>query len=442
MKTVERHKKTDFGDVWYVNAADGTYRFAVYKYDDDDDTIYLSNVFVKEDSRRQGYGNEILASAEDYANRLGASVICLKVLSGSDVHRWYKRHGYEDLEKDEEERGYMWMKKELKKIDESHWSEMNRRSQGISVRKEDSVDLLNADDFVSYIRKNYKIDNTPFDIGIASEEIVIPLFVSGKGRISMWGLYFEYKEDVVCVSRSISKHIPKLLNKLDTNFDLWVDEPEYENFIIINPKDTNRKITNSYVIEVLNFIIDNLDDTVTPCIFRKTNESHWSEMNRRSQGTAVRKEDDLDTYYKNLISGHIIDSFSENLVYIETTINNIYSFKRFAKDLLTHYIENDEVSAEAIDLYIDNHWNEFSKTINEKVQEEKDYVKSTGFQKYMFSSIKTSFDDWWKKLDENDQEDLVYYFNQTAEEMDYDTYKDADEIYSCASMREKLYGWK
>ena len=39
MKTVERHKKTDFGDVWYVNAADGTYRFAVYKYDDDDDTI-------------------------------------------------------------------------------------------------------------------------------------------------------------------------------------------------------------------------------------------------------------------------------------------------------------------------------------------------------------------------------------------------------------------
>ena len=151
MKTVERHKKTDFGDVWYVNAVDGTYRFAVYKYDDDQETIYLSNVFVKEESRRQGYGNEILASAEDYARRLNASVICLKVLSGSDVHRWYKRHGYEDLEKDEEERGYMWMKKDLKKVNESVWADIHKRSDGRAIRKEDDIPFGMGDVLLTYI---------------------------------------------------------------------------------------------------------------------------------------------------------------------------------------------------------------------------------------------------------------------------------------------------
>ena len=156
MKTVERHKKTDFGDVWYVNAADGTYRFAVYKYDDDDETIYLSNVFVKEDSRRQGYGNEILTSAENYAKRLNASVICLKVLSGSDVHRLYKRHGYEDLEKDEEERGYMWMKKELNRMNETYWSNMNKRAKGLSVRKEENVNGLNYEEFYNCLVDKYK----------------------------------------------------------------------------------------------------------------------------------------------------------------------------------------------------------------------------------------------------------------------------------------------
>ena len=67
MKTVERHKKTDFGDVWYVNAIDGTYRFAVYKYDDDNDTIYLSNVLLYANSAKQIYNiiNKLSSNLND-----------------------------------------------------------------------------------------------------------------------------------------------------------------------------------------------------------------------------------------------------------------------------------------------------------------------------------------------------------------------------------------
>ena len=211
-------------------------------------------------------------------------------------------------------------------LHESVWSDMQDRGTGDSVKTEDNVDRLDADDFVLYIKKNYKIDHTPYDAkkyaDETSSEIFIPLCNSGSGSISIWGLYFEYKEGVVYVRRSISKHVPKLMNKLKTNFDLWVDEPDYEKFIIINPKDTNRKITNSYVIEVLNFIIDNLDDTVTPCIFKKTNESVWSDMQERGTGDLVRKEDEVDILDHDGFVSYLTKRYEFKNEYIDDVNNN------------------------------------------------------------------------------------------------------------------------
>jgi predicted GNAT family acetyltransferase len=109
------HKQTDFGDVWYVNSTDGSFRFAIYRYDDDSDTIYLSNVFVSEENRGQGYGNTILNIVDDIAKGMGATTICLTVKKGSFAHQWYERHGYEDFCDNEDEGyvGHIWMKKQL-----------------------------------------------------------------------------------------------------------------------------------------------------------------------------------------------------------------------------------------------------------------------------------------------------------------------------------------
>lgn len=115
MKITTTHKKTDFGDVWNINASDDTFRFAIYRYDDDADIVYLSNVFVKEDSRGQGYGNTILDIVDKVAEGMGATTVCLTVKKGSFAHEWYKRHGYEDFcdNEDEDYVGHIWMKKQL-----------------------------------------------------------------------------------------------------------------------------------------------------------------------------------------------------------------------------------------------------------------------------------------------------------------------------------------
>ena len=318
MKTVERHKKTDFGDVWYVNAVDGTYRFAVYKYDDDDDTLYLSNVFVKEDSRRHGYGNEILASAEEYAKRFGAKVICLKVLSGSDVHRWYKRHGYEDLEKDEEERGYVWMKKELG-LNESTWNDIRRQSAGAQERKEE--DILTDDEKESF--KNWHIK------GFAKEIVFKEKY---KNNIDDFKDYISNRITYQVGTKDMKERMRKYIwygeknwttgEKFSDVIDGWIDtfnkEVDDTGFVREPGVTIDDTLNNWWTSLDINYKVDVVDwatggdehykrdpdDWWDDLSYierikeymedKKMNESTWNDIRKQSAGTAVRNEDDIN----------------------------------------------------------------------------------------------------------------------------------------------------
>ena len=327
MKTVERHKKTDFGDVWYVNAADGTYRFAVYKYDDDNDTIYLSNVFVKEDSRRQGYGNEILASAEEYADRLGASVICLKVLSGSDVHRWYKRHGYEDLEKDEEERGYMWMKKELKRVNESIWTNINKRSEGNLNRKEDDVNLLDIDGLYDYIKSRY--ENRVFYL---DKDWYYDICVDILSNVSL------IAKPISNNSKSKLRHILLSWSRVRIRMSLFDKLSEFFNVENINP---NRRIitekdgtcTNKTFIKLIDFFLENIDNILIK-------ESIWSNINKRSEGNLERKEDDVNNLDYIGFYDYLLDKYKDKVDYIDY----IDSLKGSASHVRVNVVDGLELS--------------------------------------------------------------------------------------------------
>lgn len=70
--------------VHYYNG--DNYRFALYVYDDDPETVYLANVFVHKRSRGHGIGNNILATAEQEALKMNADTLCLKCLKDSWVH--------------------------------------------------------------------------------------------------------------------------------------------------------------------------------------------------------------------------------------------------------------------------------------------------------------------------------------------------------------------
>ena len=108
-----KEEKTDFGTVWYYDAEDGSFRFAVYQYDDDPDSLYFSNLFVKEENRGNGIGNVILKHIDDIAKEKDAARIILRVKKESFVQKWYERNGYTYIEDDQEEPGFVWMKKQI-----------------------------------------------------------------------------------------------------------------------------------------------------------------------------------------------------------------------------------------------------------------------------------------------------------------------------------------
>lgn len=104
-------ENTDWGIVYYYNDKD--YRFALYMYNDDPDSLYLSNVKVNQNMRGQGIGNKILNLVDEEAKKFNVSTIYLKVLEQEWMHDWYGKHGYSDFCYDEEDQNYIWMKKQV-----------------------------------------------------------------------------------------------------------------------------------------------------------------------------------------------------------------------------------------------------------------------------------------------------------------------------------------
>lgn len=102
---------TDWGIIYYYNSY--FYRFALYDYNDDKNTMYLSNVKVKQSVRGYGLGNKILELVDKEAKKYNYTVIYLKVLKSSWVHDWYANYGYSDLCYDSEDINYVWMKHTL-----------------------------------------------------------------------------------------------------------------------------------------------------------------------------------------------------------------------------------------------------------------------------------------------------------------------------------------
>lgn len=104
---------TEWGIVRFYIDREHIYHFALYKYDDDKLTEYLSNVFVLNIKRREGLGNNILRLAEEEAISHGSKYLMLKAEKGSWVHSWYNRRGFMDFQDDEDNQEYIWMKKYL-----------------------------------------------------------------------------------------------------------------------------------------------------------------------------------------------------------------------------------------------------------------------------------------------------------------------------------------
>lgn len=166
--------------------------------------------------------------------------------------------------------------KKLSNITESIWSDMQDRSSGEKIRQEDDVNRLDIYGLKEYLENNYikheksfrgnldiiEIDNYD-DLPVLKVNMFTLDIPKGGTSYLFMDIYLSYNKNknMIYLSKHVGyledlpKFAPNLYKKLLKNFKVT------KNFII-SPKNT-KEIDNLFFKEVLDFIIDNVDTSIT-----------------------------------------------------------------------------------------------------------------------------------------------------------------------------------
>ena len=186
--------------------------------------------------------------------------------------------------------------KKLSKITESIWSDIQDRSSGDTIRKEDDINLMGIEDFCDYLNDNYISEDGYKTYRIYYVSKVLSIVVLMDNPYNFYSIKYDYGYNMIYLNNEIEDFVPELCQKLKNNFKIVKNRvsDSYTKFIIY-PSDGS-ECTNRFFVDVINFIIDNADEKVLLLKKKHINESIWSDMQDRSMVKTVRREDDINLF--------------------------------------------------------------------------------------------------------------------------------------------------
>ena len=160
--------------------------------------------------------------------------------------------------------------KKLSNINESIWGDVQRRGMGVQKRKEDDINFFDEEKLCDYMNKHYNSISDDFQSFSNSNDfgtIMTSLFRS-----------FEDGKYYSIIYRGITSNKPVITFSTckDSNIENLLSDKynityisQYQNRIYyIEPKDGS-KITNKIFLEIINFILDNIEDNFEKIITKK-----------------------------------------------------------------------------------------------------------------------------------------------------------------------------
>ena len=183
-----------------------------------------------------------------------------------------------------------------KDVNESIWSDMQERGTGDIVKKEDEIDHKDIEEFYEYLGDKYYFPRKYYfkfyeevrmiDIPLCQQDAKIHnlMYKPAKHQLFVLKYFISYLK---------SKNIYEQFND-KYRLEEW--HMSYDINVFIEPKDGG-EVTNSFCVEVLEFIIDLMNGNVKQdmiMVSRKENESIWSDMQERGIGDLTKKEDDIN----------------------------------------------------------------------------------------------------------------------------------------------------
>jgi len=165
--------------------------------------------------------------------------------------------------------------RKLSNITESVWNDIRRRGIGTDVKKEDDINLLDGEDFCKYLKSKYDIDNSHnklkselFCVKTPSICFIsIPLFIYNDKKDFENHASFEYYPDEISIGFGCTdkKYCKLFLNLLGERFA----GPGSEISLDMNIQYFKGNITNKTLIEMIDFVIDNIKEPLIPLIVKK-----------------------------------------------------------------------------------------------------------------------------------------------------------------------------
>ena len=165
----------------------------------------------------------------------------------------------------------------MKKLSESVWADIHKRSNGKQVRKEDDVDNLDMEEFYDYLNDHYEtLKNTV--IGLHKYDdlyvLLVPVVFSELNlrRKSFHNIEIKFNsndvtETKIIMSLELLSEIPYIDELLRKVFCV-VDKGKY---VEIYPKDGGEStiVTNTFFLEVLDFILNEAEGKYTILLKKK-----------------------------------------------------------------------------------------------------------------------------------------------------------------------------
>ena len=173
--------------------------------------------------------------------------------------------------------------KRLSQITESIWSDIQDRSTGKNLRKEDDDSNKDIFDVESYLKKIYEsIDlagsrtpNYEILVGNNDDEIKVPISICLKthffsspvispywaGTLSVISIggFGTSSGLTITLTKTSSKNLPKsIFNGLTKTYDVVSKKDDGEKYFEVWPKD-GYPVTVDFFIEVIDYLLDNID---------------------------------------------------------------------------------------------------------------------------------------------------------------------------------------
>ena len=146
--------------------------------------------------------------------------------------------------------------------------DIHKHSNGDIERMEDDIEKLNAFELCDYMNERYKKQpktisgSNTIKYDTETNQIGIPLFIWGSADIFYVALIVDgYAKNIFLSTNFVSTNIP-IMDLLEKNYDITAAKNPDNGaikYVEVKPKN-NEKVTSSFFINLIDFILDNTND--------------------------------------------------------------------------------------------------------------------------------------------------------------------------------------